>query len=86
MSDTQSSKVVHRIQIGRVTAKIWVKRTDAKEIEHTVELERYALGEPIGPRARGWLGRDDLLVAARALKLAHAYICRVEGERNANAD
>lgn len=73
----QEPRVVHEIRIGSVVAIVRAAHGPGGGAEHTVELRCITQNSGSGYPGTVLL-RDDLLLAARALDQAHAYICSVE--------
>lgn len=65
---------VHQIRLGALRAAIWANPTEAG-IRHSVTLERLYKDADGRWNSTERLGRDDLLVAAKVLDLAHSWIC-----------
>lgn len=66
------NKPVHQIRLGRIKATIWANDTSSG-IRHNVNLSRiYKDGEQW--KTSDSFGRDDLLLACKALDLAHTWI------------
>lgn len=73
-----SGELLHEIRIGCVRVTVWATHEPDGRPSHGVEVRR--LLEPAAGAARETttLTRDDLLLAARALDQAHAFICRAQ--------
>ena len=72
MARTIMSKPVHEIRLGLIKAAIWHNLTRAGE-RHNVTLTRlYRNGDTW--KESNHFGRDDLLLAAKVLDLAHSWI------------
>lgn len=70
-------RVVHEIRIGSVMALVRSTPSATGQLELTVVLRRFDHGlNRTG--AETALTRDELLLAARALDQAHAFICKRE--------
>jgi len=69
----EKQKPVHQIRLGRIRAAIWANDTE-KGTMHNVTLSRTYRGDE-GLKNSSSLGRDDLLLAAKVLDLAHTWIC-----------
>ena len=67
-----SKPPVHEIRLGLIKASIWRNQTKSGE-RHNVTLARLYKNGDVWKES-GHLGRDDLLVAAKALDLAHSWI------------
>jgi hypothetical protein len=66
------NRPVHQIRLGRIKAVIWANDT-ASGKKHNVNLTRiYKDGEQW--KTSDSLGREDLLLASKALDLAHTWI------------
>jgi hypothetical protein len=70
---TQTRTPVHEIRLGLVKAAIWAKET-AAGLCHNVTVERLYKDAKSRWKASDSLGREDLLVAAKVLNLAHSWI------------
>ncbi|MBK7878913.1 MAG: hypothetical protein IPJ77_24915 [Planctomycetes bacterium] len=75
--NNERQKPVHEIRLGLVRASIWENKSEYG-VRHNVTLERlYSV--KLDDNRRQWkstgsFGRDDLLVAAKVLDLAHTWI------------
>lgn len=70
----EKQKPVHEVQYGSIKAAIWKNQTE-HGIRYNVTLTRlYRKDEQW--KTTDSLGRDDLLVAAKALNDAHTWICQ----------
>lgn len=75
---------VHEIRLGLIKASVWRNQTKSGE-RHNVTLSRlYRNGDVWKESAH--FGRDDLLVAAKALDLAHTWIVNAKQEDHDAAD
>lgn len=65
----------HKITYGRISAAIWENQSSKSgETFYNVTVERtYYEGDE--PKNSTSFGRDDLLLAAKALDQAHTWIC-----------
>lgn len=79
--DTTRRKLVREVEVARVRARIWQNQSDAGIPTYEVSIVRHTTEVQGGTRESTFLGRDDLLLAARALDVAHEYICRLEEAR-----
>jgi len=77
----QNEKPAHEIRIGRIKATIWKNETEEGTRFNTqlVRIYRVAEEKRENGKDHGWrdtdsLGRDDLLVAAKVLDLAHTFV------------
>jgi len=70
-----TKKPVHKITYGRISAAIWENENGKSgEVFFNVTIERtYYEGKE--PKNSSSFGRDDLLLAAKALDQAHTWIC-----------
>ena len=69
----EKQKPVHEIKFGSVKAAIWRNQTE-KGAFHNVTLSRsYRINDEW--KVSDSIGRDDLLIAAKALTDAHTWIC-----------
>jgi hypothetical protein len=75
--NNERQKPVHEIRVGLVRASIWQNKTEYG-VRHNVTLERlYPV--KLDENRRTWkstssFGRDDLLIGAKVLDLAHTWI------------
>ena len=67
------SKPVHEIRFGLIKAAIWHNMTRSGE-RYNVTLTRLYRNGDLWKESTHF-GRDDLLVAAKVLDLAHTWIC-----------
>lgn len=64
---------IHRIKLGAIKAAIWENETKAG-LRHSVTVARiYRDGDKWEETSS--FGRDDLLLVAKVLDLAHTWIC-----------
>jgi hypothetical protein len=65
---------LHVIRLRNIRAAVWVNETEHGPI-HNVTVQRLY---KVGPewRTSNSFGRDDLLLLAKVLDLAHSYICQ----------
>jgi len=70
--EKQNSKPVHEIHYGAIKAAIWKNQTE-HGVRHNVTLTRLYRKDDQW-KTTDSLGRDDLLVAAKALGDAHTWI------------
>ena len=84
--NNERQKPVHEIRVGLVRASIWENKSEFG-VRHNVTIERlYSV--KLDDTRRQWkstssFGRDDLLVAAKVLDLAHTWI---HSKPNENAE
>ena len=71
---TQTRTPVHEIRLGLVKAAIWANETEAGT-RHNVTMERLYKDAEGRWKGSDNLGREDLLLAAKVLDLAHSWIC-----------
>ncbi len=84
-SSTSSKKrPAHEIRLGAVKAVIWANTLETGRVVHNVVPVRVYRDEQGNWQETHSLGRNDLLVAAKALDMAHSYV--VEAERSPAAD
>jgi hypothetical protein len=77
-------KPIHEIRFGTVKAAIWENQSHEGATWHNVTVNRaYKDGEEW--RSADSFGRDDLLLLAKAVDLAHTWICE-QRQRNAAGD
>ena len=73
------NKPVDEVRLGRIKAAIWENDTEAGAM-HNVTLERtYRDGETW--KSSQSFGRDDLLVVAKALDIAHTKIYQLQAAK-----
>ena len=66
------NRPVHEVRLGSVKATIWANDTQAG-IRHNITLAKlYRDGDAW--KTTPTLGRDDLLVAAKVLEMAHTWV------------
>ena len=70
---------VHEIRIGAIKAVIWANRVSNNGTMHNVVPVRIYRDDAGEWHETHSLGRDDLLVAAKVMDMAHSWI--VEAER-----
>ncbi len=70
----EKSKPVHEVSYGHIKAAIW-RNTTEQGVRHNVTLTRIYRKDDQW-KSTDSLGRDDLLVAAKALDDAHSWICQ----------
>ena len=86
--NNERQKPAHEIRLGLIRASIWENKSEYG-VRHNVTLERlYPV--KLDENRRTWkstgsLGRDDLLVAAKILDLAHTWIHTRAGEASEDA-
>ena len=68
------TRPVHEIRLGAVRAAIWQRETESG-VRHSVTLERLYKDAEGRWKGSDNLGREDLLLAAKVLDLAHSWIC-----------
>ena len=73
-----SKKPVHEIRFGLIKVSIWQNQTRAGERFSCSLIRLYKDGDTW--RESGRFGRDDLLVAAKALNEAHSWIYEQNGK------
>ncbi len=73
------SKPVHEVRIGLIKAAVWHNMTRAGE-RYNVTLTRLFRNGDVWKESNHF-GRDDLLVAAKVLDLAHSWIYQQDRER-----
>ncbi len=66
------NKPVHEIRMGLINASIWHNMTRAGERFNVTLTRLYRNGDVWSQSSH--LGRDDLLVAAKVLDMAHTWI------------
>lgn len=70
---SKDDSLVYTIEVGRVRARVWRHERTGDTPTLFVRISCVAGAVEIAD-----LTRDDLLLAARSLDLAHAFICQVE--------
>lgn len=83
-STSPKQRPAHEIRLGAVKAVIWANTLETGRVVHNVVPVRVYRDEQGNWRETHSLGRNDLLLAAKALDLAHTYI--VDAERSPAAD
>lgn len=73
MTQQSTNRPVHEIRLGAVKATIWGNETTAG-LRHNVTVGRLYKDSHEEWKTTDSLGRDDLLVAAKVLDLAHTWI------------
>ena len=68
------TRPAHEIRLQAVRAAIWQRETESG-VRHSVTLERLYKDAEGRWKSTDSLGREDLLVAAKVLDLAHSWIC-----------
>jgi hypothetical protein len=71
---TRTKTPVHEIRLGSVKAAIWAHETEAG-LRHNVTVARLYKDAEGRWKSTDSLGREDLLLAAKVLDLAHSWIC-----------
>ena len=75
-------KPAHEIRMGTIKATIWHNETESGSSRHNVQIRRLYRDD----QAQEWktsdsFGRDDLLLVAKVLDMAHSWIFeRVKNE------
>ncbi|RMF40654.1 MAG: hypothetical protein D6753_11305 [Planctomycetota bacterium] len=67
------TRPVHEVRLGRIKAAIWESTTDRGPIYNTTIVRVYMNGDKW--QESHSFGRDELLVAAKALDMCHTWIC-----------
>lgn len=75
-TDTKSkTRPAQEIRLGYIKATIWANRTEDGPVRYNVQLRRLYKEEPEGEwKTSDSFSRDDLLIAAKALDMAHSWI------------
>ncbi len=83
MEKDDANELIHEVRVGRVRAQIWLSRTDPSAPTYEVTVVRSHPEAEAGASMNDTpaLLRDDLLLAAKALDVAHSFICRMERNR-----
>ena len=68
------TKPAHEVRLGVIKAVIWANDSDGGGIRYNVNLGRLYKDDEGQWKTADGLGRDDLLVAAKVLDLAHTWI------------
>jgi len=85
MKDQDAKReLVREVELGRVRLRIFVNRSGVDDSAYEVSVVRVVADSQGGVEDATFLGRDDLLLAARALDIAHAFICRSEAARGSS--
>lgn len=82
--DEARRELVREVELGLVRVRIWKNRSGVEESAYEVSIVRAVADGQGGVEDTTFLGRDDLLLAARALDIAHAFICRSEAARGSS--
>ena len=69
------TKPIHEVRLGAVKAAIWSNESEESGVWYNVTMGRLYKDDEGQWRTAEGLGRDDLLVAAKVLDLAHTWIC-----------
>lgn len=78
------SKPVHEVRIGLIKAAVWHNMTRAGE-RYNVTISRLFRNGDLWKESNHF-GRDDLLVAAKVLDLAHSWIYQQDRDRGTKFD
>jgi hypothetical protein len=81
LNTKENNDMVHEVRIGTVRVTVHATREPDGHLNHGVQVRRLLESSTGNPRETTTLTRDDLLLAARALDQAHAFICRAEQSR-----
>lgn len=84
LNTMKSNDIVHEVRIGSVRVTVHATGEPHGHQSHSVEVRRLLEPAAGGARETTTLTRDDLLLAARALDQAHAFICRAERRTTAS--
>ncbi|MCB9841665.1 MAG: hypothetical protein H6812_00235 [Phycisphaeraceae bacterium] len=76
----KNSDIVHEVRIGTVRVTVHATREPDGRPNHGVEVRRLLESDTGELSETTTLSRDDLLLVARALDQAHAFICRSQRE------
>ncbi len=69
------TKPTHEVRLGGIKAAIWANETEGGATRYNVTVGRLYKDDEGQWKTTDSLGRDDLLVAAKVLDLAHTWIC-----------
>ncbi len=75
-----TTKPVHQIRLGTVKAAVWANPTDDGRKRYSVTVQRIYRDNDEWKRTTTF-GRNDLLVLAKVLDMAHSWICQQPNER-----
>ena len=73
MTQNSNNRPVHELRMGAIKATIWSNETTAGP-RHNVTVGRLYKDSNDEWKTSDSLGRDDLLLAAKVLDLAHSWI------------
>jgi len=82
--EPEKNRPAHQFRFGPVKAIIWPRETTAG-VRHNVTLARLYRDQDQWKQTQTF-GRDDLLPLAKALDLAHTWICEREQQEVRSAD
>lgn len=70
------NKPAHEIRLGKIKATIWANATESNGTRYNVTVRRIYkdVDKPSDWKESDSFGRDDLLVAAKVLDMAHTWI------------
>lgn len=71
---TEKQKPVHTIRLGSIKAAIWANALQNNGTRHNVTVCRLYKDGDQWKQSESF-GRDDLLVVAKVLDIAHTWIC-----------
>lgn len=77
-----TTKPVHEVRLGTTKAAIWTNTSDDGRTRYSVSVQRIYRENDEWKRTTSFR-RDDLLVLAKVLDLAHSWICQQPNERTA---
>jgi len=77
-----TTKPVHEVRLGTTKAAIWTNTSDNGRTRYSVSVQRIYRENDEWKRTTSFR-RDDLLVLAKVLDLAHSWICQQPNERAA---
>jgi hypothetical protein len=80
---TTKERPIHSVKLGLIEAAIWRNETEGKPRFNVTVRRLYSVEEEGQRKWRSTdsFGRDDLLVAAKVLDLAHTWICEQAGTK-----
>lgn len=70
----EKPRPVHEVRLGRVKAAIWANETE-HGLRYSVSVCRVYKDQGQKWRTTDGFGRDDLLVLAKVVDLAHTWVC-----------
>ncbi|MCA9306424.1 MAG: hypothetical protein KDA16_07815 [Phycisphaerales bacterium] len=75
-----TTKPIHQVRLGTVKAAVWANPTDDDRTRYSVTVQRIYRDNGEWKRTTSFR-RNDVLVLAKVLDLAHSWICQQPNER-----